>query len=71
MHRALVANSDGLRKAARGAGRSVRLIPAMYGCPDCRTALVIVSPAPLGDCADCGTRMVVLTADEVPVAATA
>ena len=68
MHQRLVANSDGLRETGRDGNQGIRLMPAMYGCPDCRTALVIVSPAPLGDCADCGTRLVVLTADQVLVA---
>lgn len=70
MHPALVSNSDGLRESTLGGGPA-RLIPAMYGCPDCRTALVVASPAPLGVCADCGVRLVVLTAEQILVATTA
>jgi hypothetical protein len=68
MHPALVANSDGLHESTLG-GPAVRLIPAMYGCPDCRTALIIASPAPSGVCADCGIRLTILTTDQILVAA--
>jgi hypothetical protein len=37
----------------------------MYGCPDCKLAWVIVSPALPGACADCGMPMAILTADQV------
>ena len=40
----------------------------MSGCPDCKTAWVIVSPTALGTCAACGMAMVILTADQVAVA---
>jgi hypothetical protein len=40
------------------------LIPALMGCPHCRTARMIAAPE-LGLCADCGAQMKVLSADEI------
>lgn len=57
--------SEALRKANRDGHLAGVLIPAMYGCPDCKTAWVIVSPAQVGSCADCGMALTVLTADQV------
>jgi hypothetical protein len=40
------------------------LIPALKGCPDCRTVQMIASPE-LGVCVDCGAAMRVLSASEI------
>jgi len=42
--------------------RPAALIPALFGCPDCGTAHMIASPAPLGTCPDCGSDLKVLSA---------
>ena len=59
--------SDGLHRAGRDGHLTGVLIPAMYGCPDCKTAWVIIAPIEPGSCADCGAAMVVLTEDQVAV----
>ena len=41
------------------------LMPAMSGCPNCGTAHMIASPAPLGSCSDCGADVEVLPASGV------
>lgn len=41
-----------------------RLIPALQGCPECRTMRMIAAPA-LGTCVDCGAELKVLRADEI------
>jgi len=33
------------------------LRPATCGCPECQTMRMIASPAPPGDCPDCGTPL--------------
>jgi hypothetical protein len=49
----------------QGAGRMQgSLIPALMGCPHCRTMQMIAAPT-LGTCADCGEEMKVLGAAEV------
>jgi hypothetical protein len=40
------------------------LIPALKGCPDCRTVQEITSPE-LGVCPDCGAKMSVLSASQI------
>jgi hypothetical protein len=45
----------------QGAGRMQgALRPALKGCPECRTILMIASPE-LGTCAACGSAMKVLS----------
>lgn len=61
----LLQASEALQKANRDGHLAGVLIPAMYGCPDCKTTWVIVSPAQLGSCADCGMTMAILSADQV------
>jgi len=39
------------------------LIPALKGCPHCRTVQMISAPA-LGPCADCGSEMSVLASTD-------
>ena len=56
----LVQVSDAFRE---GASR-MSLRPAMKGCPECGTMQMIASPE-LGTCADCGSSLQVLRADEV------
>jgi ssDNA-binding Zn-finger/Zn-ribbon topoisomerase 1 len=41
-----------------------RLIPALKGCPNCRTTQMIAAPE-LGLCPDCGAEMKVLNASEI------
>ena len=48
--------SEAMQRAAQG-GRA--LIPALSGCPTCRTARMIASPV-LGVCEDCGGQLTVL-----------
>ena len=40
------------------------LVPALMGCPHCRTVRMIAAPE-LGLCADCGAEMKVLSPDEI------
>ncbi len=61
----LLQASEALRTANRTGRLAGVLIPAMYGCPECRLVWVIVSPAQPGVCADCGMPLTVLTADQV------
>lgn len=64
----LLQASDALREAQRGGHLAGVLMPAMYGCPDCKTAWVIASPARIGACAECGVVMTVLGADQAAAA---
>ena len=61
----LLRASEALHKANRSGHLGGVLIPAMYGCPDCKTAWVVISPTQLGPCTDCGMTMAILTADQV------
>ena len=61
----LLQASQALHAAGRDGHLAGILIPAMYGCPDCKTAWVIASPARLGACADCGMTLTVLTTEQV------
>jgi hypothetical protein len=49
--------SEAMQRAAQQGGRA--LIPALFGCPACRTAQMIAAPA-IGICEDCGAELTVL-----------
>ena len=49
--------SEAMQRAARQGRRA--LIPALFGCPACRTVWMIASPV-LGVCEDCGGQLTVL-----------
>ncbi len=58
----IVQVSEAFRKGASQMQGSLRM--AMKGCPECRTKQMIASPE-LGICADCGSSLKVLSADEI------
>jgi len=49
--------SEAMQGAAQQGGRA--LVPALFGCPACRTAQMIAAPA-IGTCQDCGAELAVL-----------
>ena len=63
------AASRALHEAHRSTRSAVPLIPAMSGCPDCRTMRMITCMAPLESCPDCGADQVVLSLSYITAAA--
>ena len=57
--------SEALRKAAEGGGLEGSLLPAVFGCPYCRTARIVTSPLPFGRCGRCATQMTILDAEQM------
>jgi hypothetical protein len=53
--------SRALYEANRHGRSAIQLIPALSGCPNCRTVRMIASPATLGSCSDCGADLEVLS----------
>jgi len=49
-------------EAFRESASQMRLMPALMGCPECRTTHMIAAPA-LGTCVDCGSSLKVLAPD--------
>lgn len=58
MTRHIEAASHALAEADRRPSNTA--MPAMCGCPGCRSMRMIASPAPLGTCPDCGAALEVI-----------
>ncbi len=62
MFEQIVRESEAFRQAVSQI--RVSLIPALKGCPECFSVLMIAAPS-LGLCSDCGSRMTVLSANHL------